>query len=38
MMTLEHYIGLSLLLFCIGVLGVLVRRNTLISIAGDIFR
>lgn len=30
MLTLEHYIGLSLLLFSIGVLGVLVRRNVLI--------
>lgn len=27
---IEHYIVLSTILFCIGVLGVLIRRNTII--------
>jgi NADH-quinone oxidoreductase subunit K len=30
MITLGHYIAVSGLLFCIGLLGVLVRRNVLI--------
>ncbi len=28
--TLNHYIALSVLLFCLGTLGVLVRRNALL--------
>ena len=28
--TLEHYLVVSALLFCLGVLGVLVRRNLLV--------
>ncbi len=28
--TLHHYIALSMLFFCIGIFGVLVRRNLLI--------
>ena len=30
MITLHHYIILSSILFCLGVAGVLVRRNTLV--------
>jgi len=30
MISLDHVIGLSALLFCIGVIGVLVRRNIII--------
>ena len=29
MITIEHYIGLSAILFTIGVMGVLIRRNAL---------
>lgn len=32
MITLTHYIVLSFVLFCIGVAGVLVRRNALVLI------
>lgn len=32
MIGLEHYIILSVILFCIGVFGVLVRRNLLIML------
>lgn len=30
MIGIEHYVTLSVLLFCIGVLGVLLRRNAII--------
>ncbi len=30
MITLNHYLAVSILLFCIGTFGVLVRRNLLI--------
>ncbi|MBN8704039.1 MAG: NADH-quinone oxidoreductase subunit NuoK [Bacteroidetes bacterium] len=29
-MAIDHYVTLSVLLFCIGVLGVLLRRNAII--------
>lgn len=29
-LTTDYYIGLSLVLFCIGVVGVLIRRNAII--------
>lgn len=32
MISLEHYLILSVLLFCVGALGVLVRRNLLIML------
>ncbi len=28
--SLTHYIGLSVILFCIGIVGVLVRRNAIV--------
>jgi NADH-quinone oxidoreductase subunit K len=30
MIGLEHYLGLSIILFCIGIFGVLVRHNLLV--------
>lgn len=30
MIAIDHYVTLSVLLFCIGVLGVLLRRNAII--------
>ncbi|HEV2210708.1 MAG TPA: NADH-quinone oxidoreductase subunit NuoK [Verrucomicrobiae bacterium] len=33
-MTLHHYLVVSILLFCLGLLGVIVRRNLLVMYMG----
>ncbi|MGH7971707.1 MAG: NADH-quinone oxidoreductase subunit NuoK [Limisphaerales bacterium] len=33
-MTLHHYLVVSMLLFCLGLLGVIVRRNLLVMYMG----
>ena len=32
--TIEHYLGVSIVLFCLGLLGVIIRRNLIVMYMG----